>query len=211
MIRSVRMLCCLAIATLLASSVPYDPGIGPTFSSSRVDQLYPGTWREIESVDFRNLTYSLNGARWVLKDGASRNRDEVGYSEASLQRGYLLRSSTSGKPDAALVLLSWSSAGGSSSSGDAAFVLVLRDGRLHLIQVMNSDTHFQTAEPFTTFDEATKTLVFRSAHYIPGDAHCCVSAMDVVTLRWDGSAFVQSSFVTELSEYGKSEHRQLPH
>jgi len=54
------------------------------------------------------------------------------------------------------------------------------------------------------------TLVIRSAHYIPGDAHCCVSAMDIVTFKWDGTRLVQSDIQTELSAYGKREGKIRP-
>jgi len=61
-----------------------------------------------------------------------------------------------------------------------------------------------------SFDAAKNELVIRSAHYVPGDAHCCVSAMDVVTLRWDGVRFVPVGIQTELSDYGKEAGKTLP-
>jgi hypothetical protein len=60
------------------------------------------------------------------------------------------------------------------------------------------------------YEAKSKTLVIHSAHYIPGDAHCCVSAMDVVTFRWNGAQFVQSDLRTELSDYGKKQGKTLP-
>lgn len=64
--------------------------------------------------------------------------------------------------------------------------------------------------PTASFDAGTNILVIRSSHYIPGDAHCCVSAMDVVTFRWDQTRFVQSELQTELSKYGKTAGKVLP-
>ncbi len=75
---------------------------------------------------------------------------------------------------------------------------------------MQWDTHFQTKEPTVSFDPGANALMVRTAHYIPGDAHCCVSAMDVITLRWDGTRFGQKDFKTELSDYGKAEGKTLP-
>jgi hypothetical protein len=34
--------------------------------------------------------------------------------------------------------------------------------------------------------------------------------MDVITLRWNGERFVQTGLQTELSAYGKEEHKVLP-
>ena len=65
--------------------------------------------------------------------------------------------------------------------------------------------HFQAEQPFVTFDQSNNTLVIRSADYVPDDAHCCVSAMDVVTFHWDGAASVQANLRTELSENGKKQ------
>jgi hypothetical protein len=89
-------------------------------------------------------------------------------------------------------------------------VFTLSDGHLRVVQEIGWDTHFQAGQPTESFDANTNTLVIRSAHYIPGDAHCCVSAMDVVTFRWDGTRFVQAGIQTELSEYGKREGKTLP-
>jgi hypothetical protein len=75
---------------------------------------------------------------------------------------------------------------------------------------MGWDTHFEAGQPTDSYDEGTGTLVVRTAHYMPGDAHCCVSAADAVTLKWDGTRFVQTSSKTELSEYGKREGKRLP-
>lgn len=111
---------------------------------------------------------------------------------------------------AALVVYSWFDAGGSSSQGGIAQVFRIMSGALRSTQKISWDTHFQAGQAFVTFDRSNNMLVIRSAHYIPGDAHCCVSAMDVVTFHWDGAVFVQADLQTELSEYGKKEGKQLP-
>jgi hypothetical protein len=89
-------------------------------------------------------------------------------------------------------------------------VFTVSAGHLRSVQTIGWDTHFQAGQPTESFDPGTNALVIRSAHYIPGDAHCCVSAMDVVTFRWDGARLVQTGIQTELSEYGRSEGKTLP-
>ena len=89
-------------------------------------------------------------------------------------------------------------------------MFTLSGRRLQAVQEIGWDKQVQTDQPTESFDASTSTLVIRSAHYIPGDAHCCVSAMDVVTFRWDGTRFVQAGLQTVLSEYGKNEGKTLP-
>ena len=183
------------------SQVPYaldSDGPGPTFTNETVTNSLPGKYSSIQKVDFRNLR--------PLKNGRYRERENGSFSSEELDEIYYLGRSTS-KTQAALVLYSWFSAGGSSSQGGVAQVFSIVNG---VLRSTHWDTHFQTTQPFVTFDRSNNTLVIRSAHYIPGAAHCCVSAMDVVTFRWNGTAFVQADFQTELSEYGKQERKQLP-
>jgi hypothetical protein len=89
-------------------------------------------------------------------------------------------------------------------------VFTVSDGHLRSVQEIGWDTHFQAGQPTDSFDASTNTLVIRSAHYIPGDAHCCISAMDIVTFKWDGTRLVQSAIPTKLSEYSKKEGKTLP-
>ena len=144
-----------------------------------------------------------------MKNGRYRRHEGGVYYSEQLDKVYYLGGPTS-NDQVALVLYSWFSAGGSSSQGDEAQVFKIVNGTLRSIQKIRWDTHFQAGLPFVTFDASANTLVIRSAHYIPGDAHCCVSAMDVVSFRWDGAAFVQSDLRTELSEYGRKEGKRLP-
>jgi len=109
----------------------------------------------------------------------------------------------------ALILFDWFSIGGSSSKEGVAQVFTVSSGRLKVTQQFRWDEHFITNEPYHRYDPQAKTLIVRSAHYLPGDAHCCVSAMDVVTLRWNESRFDQMGVKTELSENGKKEGKAL--
>lgn len=194
------------------SPVPYDDGTGPRFSHSETSQLYPQYYLSIGAVDFRNLCGDAAGkpGRICFNNGRYKS-DEPGsnYSE-ELDSIRYLRGSSSPQGGSALVLYSWTDGGGSSSQGSSATVFTVTQGSLRSVQTIGWDTHFQAGEPTDSFDPRTNTLVIRSAHYIPGDAHCCVSAMDVVTLRWDGNVFVPTGIQTELSEYGRSAGKTLP-
>ncbi|MGI9069829.1 MAG: hypothetical protein ACR2JB_00510 [Bryobacteraceae bacterium] len=123
---------------------------------------------------------------------------------------YYLSGPPSSHGGSALVLSLWTDGGGSSSQGGFARVFTVSKGHLQSVQSIGWDSHFQAGKPTESFDPSTNTLVIRSAHYIPGDSHCCVSAMDVLTFHWLGNHFLQTGIVTELSEYGKSEGKTLP-
>jgi hypothetical protein len=212
----------LAILSLLAaialgqtSQVPYAPnsdGPGPTFASENVSVSYPGSYSSIQKVDFRNFKFPFSDKEsFSLKNGHYKHDEPGDHLSIDLDSIYYLSTSPSFKGASALVLYSWFAAGGSSSQGGTAEVFTISDGHLRSVQKIDWDTHFQASQPTDSFDPGTNTLVIRSAHYIPGDAHCCVSAMDVVTFKWNGTRFVQANVKTELSEYGRSEGKTLPH
>jgi len=202
------------------SQVPYAPnsdGPGPTFTKESVSFSFPGSYSSIRRVDFRNLRLPIFDAEGrpagsiSFKNGRYKyDRPDDHYAEKVTSIHYLSGTSSS-KDDSAVVLYSWFSAGGSSSQGGTATVFTVSDGHLRSVQKIGWDTHFQAGQATESFDPSTNTLLIRSAHYIPGDAHCCVSAVDVVTFRWDGMGFVQTGIQTELSEYGKKERKTLPH
>ena len=201
------------------SQVPYaldSDGPGPTFTSENVSLSYPDSYLSIRKVDFRNLKFPFfdtsgkSAGSVPLKSGHYKHDEPGDRSSIDLDSIYYLSTSPSSKGASALVVYSWFSAGGSSSQGGTAEVFTVSDGHLQSVQKISWDTHFQAGQTTDSFDPSTNTLVIRSAHYIPGDAHCCVSAMDIVTFRWDGTRFVQSGLQTELSEYGKREGKTLP-
>ena len=191
------------------SQVPYDNfNGGPTFENRQVSISYPDSYSSIQRVNFRNFTFHSNDDI-PLKNGRYKLDESLGHFTAQLEsRHYLGKSIPKG--ESVLILLSWFGAGGSSSQGGIAQVFTLIDGHLQVVQDMGWDTHFDAGQPTESYDASTKTLIIRTAHYIPGDAHCCVSAMDVISLRWNGTHFIQTDIQTELSQYGKREGKTLP-
>jgi hypothetical protein len=145
-----------------------------------------------------------------LKNGRYKEGELASRYSIDLDAVHYFSTSSSSNGEAALILLSESYGGGSSVNNGIAQVFVFSDRQLRSVQKIDWDTHFDAGQPYVSFAPRTKTLVIRSAHYIPGDAHCCVSAMDVVTFRWDGRRFAQVDLRTELSEYGKEEGKTLP-
>jgi hypothetical protein len=177
---------------------------------------YPGRFLSIQKVDFRNFRflYFDNAGKpsggFFLKNGHYEEKEDFGRFSIDLESVHYLSKSPASSGESVLVLLLWDAAGGSSSQGMSAKVFTLSRSQLRVVQVIEWNVHFASDQPMQSFDAAKNELVIRSAHYVPGDAHCCVSAMDVVTLRWDGVRFVPVGIQTELSDYGKEAGKTLP-
>jgi hypothetical protein len=198
-----------------APSVPYAQYFGPDFDNVHVEQSYAGSYQSIRKVDFRNLklvVFDQKGKRdtvLLFKNGGHKWKDKGDVNEASLEGvAYLTPIGASG-PEYALAMFHWISIAGETNTDGYAQVFRLAGHALQAIQQLRWNEQFDTKEKYN-FDAKTNTLIARSAHYLSGDAHCCISAMDIFTLHWDGSAFVQTAVTTELSDYGKKEGKTLP-
>jgi hypothetical protein len=193
-------------------SVPYAQFFGPDFDIIHVDHGYPTTYQSIQKVDFRNMRLIVfdqsaktdtvlpfkNGSRkWKEKNGEA---DEAKIEEID----YLTPAD-----EYALVVFHWLSIAEASNTDGYAQVFRLMNHELRVIQQLRWNEQFETKDKYA-FDAATKTLIVCSAHYITGDAHCCISAMDVFALQWNDGGFVQTGVRTELSDYGKREGKTLP-
>jgi hypothetical protein len=182
------------------SPIPYGEGYGPTYWNELLPVSYSHRYLSMRQVDFRNL--GLRNGHYEKKGRGvfeSRDLDSVEYL-----------SPPTADPEYALVQYSEFSAGGSSSQDIIAKLFRLSHHHLEVAQEIGWDTHFHPVGPYEFFDPKTKILTIRTSHYLPGDAHCCVSATDVVTFQWNGTHFIQKAVSTELSEYGKSEGTVLP-
>jgi len=203
-----------AVLSAEKESVPYAEFYGPLFGNESVNFSCPGHYRSIRDVDYRNLTLHVFGSkgkppmRVPLKDGKwTQDKDQM-HDEVGIEEIHYLPKQSEAPAEYALLIFSWFSVGGSSSKEGYAQVFRLSNRQLSVVQQLYWDEHFQTKQ-YYVFDKRTLTLTIRSAHYLPGDAHCCVSAMDVVTLHWNGRRLVEASKTTELSDYGKGEKKTL--
>lgn len=190
------------------SGVPYDQDFGPPFETTALNYRYLGSYDRMKDIDFRNVTahifYDQGKSEFTarLSNGSFEGRLKIGLDSVNLDAVHQLPAA-SPNTEYELVLLTWFSARGSSDTSGIAQVFELRDHRLTIKQQMNWDEHFEPDGPYVLFDEQSRTLTFRAAHYLPGDSHCCVSAVDVVTMRWNGIHFARIALRTELSKYGK--------
>jgi hypothetical protein len=168
-------------------------------------------------VDFENLKVTFwndkNGRPMLnqLKNGGWEIRFRNGaYDSICLRAVHSLRSADPGR-QYALAVYEEDNAGGSSSQDGIAQVFELADERLTVMEQIDWDLHYGGPYgPLDDFDEKANTFTVRSAHYQPGDGHCCVSWFDVVTYRWDGWGFNETSIQTEPSNYGRPRHKASP-
>jgi len=199
--------------TTPAPSAPGPDASGTTFSSAITAYACPGAFSSLRTVDFRNLTFPIFAtdgkptSSVPLKNGHFQHDQPGDHSTMDLSAVHYLAPSVNAPPVFALVLSRWFAAGGSSSSGGRAQVFSFSNGRLQVVQQIDWDTHFGATGPTESFDANSATLVIHSAHYLPGDAHCCVSAEDIVTYRWDGAHFIRTSIRTELSGDARNPQR----
>ncbi len=194
--------------------------IGPTFVDSHFTYSYAGSFPSIRKIDFRNFSFfafdktgnpiaifNFDKRNFRLKDGHYAHRGNFGSGSVDLDSIYYIPKLNTTDPDRVLVLLSWVGASGSSSQWKTAQVFMCSDSKLRIVQEIEWSTDAGGKE---SYNSTTNTLVIRSDHYLPEDAHCCISALDAVTFRWNGARFVETGIQTELSEYGKSKRKTLP-
>ena len=211
---SARAALVLTLLPLFAqvSSVPYAQFFGPDFDNVHVDTAYPGRYQSIEKVDFRNMrliVFDRSGktdTALQFRSGVRKWKEKNGdANEAKIEEVDYLTPAD----EYALVVFHWLSVSGGSDTDGFAQVFRLTGHELRVVQQLLWNEQFEIKDKYT-FDAATKTMTVRSAHYMPGDAHCCISAMDIFTLQWKDGGFTQTGVATELSDYGKREGKKLP-
>ena len=198
-------------------TVPRD-ALGPTLYNVFPRFTYAESYQDLDAVDFRNLRVHiftegdeshLSGDSVSLKDGKYRYTPNFGFEFLDLDSIYELGTDSSGR-SFKVALYTYVYGGGSSNTEGIAQVFEFHNQRLSVRQQLRWDKHFESSKPYVKYYKATKTLVIRSAHYLPDDGHCCVSAAEVITLQWAASRFVRRSVHTELTEDGKRTGKKLP-
>jgi hypothetical protein len=205
MIRAAALLLLSWELSAQSSIFPYADSYGPLYSIKSADVSEPSRARTIRDVDFRNM-WAFEPGDIQLQNGRYEHEDaqEIFFESIDLASIYYLT------PSYAVVLYQDTHGGGSTSSMGIAQLFRLSNRTLALLQRIqwNADARDEKYSELFTFDLKTRTMVIRSSHYMPGDAHCCISAVDVVTFRWNGARFEQSDVKSELTDYGE---RQRAH
>lgn len=208
---SLRRLCGIGFAAAL---VAFFRTTGPSILAQSKESQRPAPFfsvlphytykeplREIEDVDFRNLTVPLfkpdgkccyysaklaNGRSFMRS--ATETDDvvlrSVSYFDFSSQK---LAARHAGAAKFAVAVYGWVSTGGSASGYGAANLYTVADNRLVLLQQI--DFIAKTPGSGAFFNPATKTLLIFANSYAANDPHCCPSWRDIITFRWTGHLF----------------------
>ncbi len=191
------------------SEVPYAENMGPLYDVSTVNGSFAKQYQSIRDVDFRNMPLEPGGRGFPLKNGKYERQDQNQFDSIELDSIFYLDSPGSSVETYALVVFYCVTGGGSATSSGIAQVYERLDVGQRITWV--ADARSGSKSGYFLFDRKGKVLVIRSAHHIPGDAHCCISAVDVVTFAWKGTHFEKTSVRTKLSEYGRRAGKKLPH
>ncbi len=200
------LLLCFALRAQ-TSHVPYEKYGGPLFSLTRAKVSRPSQARSIRDIDFKNFDMPLRDETAKLRDGKYENRLNGVYESVECRTVYYLGKSH------ALAVFDLVTGGADTTSSMSAQLFRLSSGKLTEVQEISWDidaTRGEQPPRLFSFDESVKSLTVRASHYMPGDAHCCISAIDVATFTWKGDHFEQASVTTELSDYGSSHGKTVP-
>ena len=143
-------------------------------------------------VDFNNIRVfgEDQSVTARLKRGKFEHKYDDGYEAVSLDNVFCLKPGT-GKTQQAIIVLSWTSCGGSCTNTGVVQLIAIRAGH----PVIKQQFVFNSHAPGTgaTFDKKSLTLKItgRSDDDSP---NCCARNFDVVKYQWQGSRFVQKSY-----------------
>ena len=167
----------------------------------------------LRKIDFRNFSIHRGGnpAGVLLRMGKYSKQDlnNLLFDEVGLDQVHHLTPPNGSGAEYVVLRLYENNGGGSFDHVAIVQVLELSSQRLRIVQEIRADENYEGFDLGRTFSDRTKTLVLASTHYLPGDAHCCVSAVDVITFQWNGSRFVQTSIDTKLTDGGKRDGKTL--
>jgi hypothetical protein len=139
-------------------------------------------------VDYLNAPVFDGEDTVSLRAGKYEGHVQLGESSVEVK---LLSCLDRGVAEHALLATDWVDCGASCNSHEIVQVFELRDGHPALVQQISFDSDAKGTG--ATFDDNSRTLTItgRSNEESP---HCCPKSLDVVTYRWAGQQFVQSSY-----------------
>ncbi len=180
--------------TQIVTPEPDEDGGG--YSLTQPNFTYRGEYPPSRKLDFGNfvlhtfdgknqhaLCGKLHGGLWEETD-----KDHVGMESLTWQNAYSL-SSENPSIRYVLAFFTYFGVGGSSESDGYAQVWRWQGGKLTIIQQIQFNTHFAGDREYFAFDKDRQSLIVRASHYMLGDAHCCISAFDEMTFRWEDGLF----------------------
>ena len=173
------------------SPLPY--GEKGYYEISKPEFVYRDRYQSFAGADVKNFViHSFGGKRHLicgkLKAGYWESHEDLALNSLRLINSYPLPSSDP-KLEFLLVIFEYNGVSGSSDSSGIVQVWKLSGSHLLIQQQIEYNTHFGGAGAYQKFSPEDQHLAVRASHYLPGDAHCCISAYDELTFHWTGSEY----------------------
>jgi hypothetical protein len=167
----------------------------PTIEIFSPHHLYPTSLTSIRNLDLRNadvIVFNANGGPW-LKAHLRGGKYEIHYRVGSdrLRLNWLkVLNGDSGETETAVAEFDWVATGASASDYAVVQVFQMHDGHLNVVQQILFSTR-GSDKAGASLSSKSNVLTIRGVH---GWEHCCPTQLDVVTFRFDGSAFKQVAY-----------------
>ena len=140
-------------------------------------------------VDYLNAPVSDGSMTVPLRAGKYEEKDPQGGESTVTVK--LLSCLDRGVAEHALLATNWLSCGASCNSHEIVQLFELRGANPVLVQQISFDSDAGGTGANVDDNSLTLTITGRSNEDSP---HCCPKSLDVVTYRWAGQQFVQSSY-----------------
>lgn len=180
--------------------------------------VYSQELATISDINFKRMvlhTFDQKGKHLTCgqrHDGRWESIDEKDYvwEALTLRHAYVLPSRNS-ETQFVLVIFDYWVAAGSSDTATYAQIWKLESKQLRIVEQIDVNTHFDTPDSkYFFFDPDRQILWMLSSDFLPGDAVCCLSAYDELTIDWTGSQFELKKRATRLTDFGKEHGAKLP-
>ena len=162
----------------------------PAVTVSKPDRVLEPTASSVCGVDFRNIRIFDEGRGSAPLTDGKYEREADSHDYVNL-KDIVCFGHGEGAGEHALITAEWTSCGGSCNSSGIVQVFELRGGHPIITQQIDYDSHAEGTGAKFDKDSLTLTITGRSDEESP---HCCPKSLDVVTYRWQGQQFVQSSY-----------------
>jgi len=162
----------------------------PAVTVSKPDRVLEPTVSSVCGVDFRNIRIFDEGRGSAPLTDGKYEREADSHEYVNL-KDIVCFGHGEGAGEHALITAEWTSCGGSCNSSGIVQVFELRGGHPVITQQIDYDSHAEGTGAKFDKDSLTLTITGRSDEESP---HCCPKSLDVVTYRWQGQQFVQSSY-----------------
>jgi hypothetical protein len=167
----------------------------PTLEVSSPNHSYPTSLASIRQLDLNNSEVVIfdDKGEPELKAHLRGGKYEIHYRVGSdwLRHNWLkVLNGDSGETETAVAEFDWVATGASASDYGVVQLFQLDDGHLKVVQQILFNTR-GSKKVGAFFNPKSNVLVVRGVH---GWEHCCPTRLDVVTFRFDGSAFKQVAY-----------------